>query len=273
MSSGEHPFLDPARVRGDLYARPTRLASRTHALMGARVRGTPVVDVLTHLLTQRLPAPLRQARVLDVGCGRGTTSQALASLDPAVLVALDLSPALAATTSGRLPRNHPSAAMCADYHRLPFASQTFDAAVAAFCLYHSPEPARVIAEISRCLRPGGRFVAVTKCADSYSELDELLTELGLAPPRRARSSLYSAANSTNIADLAEPVLDVDEVIHEQHVFRFSSPEHLAQYLVTTPKYDVTETASDLAAQLQERGCPTPVEATSTVTYLVGVPRG
>src|SRR5690625_4896929 len=159
MSSGEHPFLDPARVRDDLYARSARLASRTHALMGARVGGTPVVDVLTHLLTQRLPTPLHQARILDVGCGRGTTSHTLASLEPASLVALDLSPALAATTNGRLPRNHPSAALCADYHRLPVANGAFDVAVAAFCLYHSPDPTRVIAEISRCLRPGGRFIA------------------------------------------------------------------------------------------------------------------
>ncbi|MGW9636016.1 class I SAM-dependent methyltransferase [Nocardiopsis alba] len=273
MPPTEHPFLDPTRIRGDLYAQPERLASRTGSLKAARVRGTPVVDVLIRLFKNKLTVPLHQARVLDVGCGRGTTSRALAELSPAALVALDLSPALAATAKACLPEARTWAALSADFHHLPFGDHTFDAAVAAFCLYHSPDPTSAIGEISRCLRREGLFIAITKSADSYAELDRLLTDLSLTSADPTNASLYSAAHSANIADLASPVLDVHHLLHEEHVFRFETPEHLARYLVTIPKYPLGASASELAQELRSRGCPTPVETSSTVTYLVGAPHG
>jgi SAM-dependent methyltransferase len=45
----------------------------------------------------------------------------------------------------------------ADLSRLPFADDSFDAAVCFQVLEHVNEPAQVIAEIGRTLRPGGRF--------------------------------------------------------------------------------------------------------------------
>lgn len=273
MPSTEHPFLDTSRIRGDLYARPERLASRTGSLLAARISGTPVVDVLTDLIKGALTAPIHHARLLDVGCGRGTTSRALAELGPATMIALDLSPTLAATAKSRLPRGRPCAALAADFHHLPFGDHAFDVAVAAFCLYHSPDPTIAISEISRCLRRDGLFIAITKSANSYGELDQLLADLGLVPEGLEHTSLYTAAHSANITDLASSVLDVRHLLHEEHVFRFETPDHLAQYLVTTPKYSFTGTARELAQELRNRGCPSVVETSSTVTYLMGVPRG
>ncbi|WP_163511180.1 methyltransferase domain-containing protein [Fodinicola acaciae] len=52
---------------------------------------------------------------------------------------------------------------------LAFASagDRVDTAVAAFCLYHAAEPAHVVREIARCLRPSGTVVLATQSADSY----------------------------------------------------------------------------------------------------------
>lgn len=47
-----------------------------------------------------------------------------------------------------------------DLSRLPFADGGFDAAVNIVVLEHTREPARVIAELARVLRPGGRLLLV-----------------------------------------------------------------------------------------------------------------
>ncbi|WP_406985853.1 class I SAM-dependent methyltransferase [Nocardiopsis protaetiae] len=250
------------------------MASRTGALLEARTSGTPVVEVLADLLRTWLALPVPDAHLLDVGCGRGTTSRALAELGPASLVALDLSPGLVSTTRSRLPPGGRRAAVCADFHRLPFGSGTFDATIAAFCLYHSSDPTAVIGEISRCLRIGGVFIAVTKSVDSYRELDELLTDIGLTSNTASQPSLYAAAHSENIHALSAPHLEVGQLLHEEHRFRFETLEHLAGYLATTPKYTfASSTGSDrqrLTEELRRHGCATPVSASSTVSYLVGV---
>ncbi|GAA3744994.1 SAM-dependent methyltransferase [Spinactinospora alkalitolerans] len=230
--------------------------------------------MLAELIRGRLHTPIAEAKLLDVGCGRGTTSRALAALAPRALVALDLSSALAATARARLPDPH--AVIAADFHHLPFSGGGFDAAVAAFCLYHASDPITVITEIARCLRPEGLFIAVTKSLDSYSELDTLLAASGLVPRPDDRPSLYEAAHSHNIAALAAPVLDVLQIRHDEHRFRFTSLEHLARYLATTPKYPLPDRFRDAPQQLAKELCQHlvdgPVEASSTVTYLVGARR-
>lgn len=271
-----NPFLDAEQVRGVLYGAPDRLAKRTSALISARVSGRPVNEVLGEMVRDRLPVPVTQARLLDVGCGRGSTSRALANLSPNALVAVDLSPALAAATSHRLAASGKRHAIAADFHRLSFTSECFDVAVAAFCLYHADHPSHVIAEIARCLRPGGVFIAVTKSLDSYSELDAVLERSSLLPDQGEWPRLYETAHSRNIGELAAAALDVVEVRHDVHCFRFVDLEHLAAYLVTTPRYPLPDRLRDdprrLAGELRSRLGQGSVEASSTVTYLVGVRR-
>ncbi len=57
----------------------------------------------------------------------------------------------------------------ADFSRLPFPNGSCDLVVAAFCLYHSRDPASIIAEIARCLVPGGTAIFAVKSADSYRD--------------------------------------------------------------------------------------------------------
>lgn len=49
----------------------------------------------------------------------------------------------------------------ADLSHLPFADNTFDGALNVVTLEHVTDPARVIAELFRCLRPGGRLLLIT----------------------------------------------------------------------------------------------------------------
>ena len=60
--------------------------------------------------------------------------------------------------------------MLGDVQELPFPDGTFDAAVAAWMLYHVPDRDRAISELARVLRPGGRLVAITNGRDHLAEL-------------------------------------------------------------------------------------------------------
>lgn len=89
---------------------------------------------------------------LDVGAGTGDAAVALRSGGGAEVVAVDSSLTMVAQARDRgLPR-----AVVADGDRLPFAASRFDGAWADRVLQHVAEPARVLDELLRVVRPGGR---------------------------------------------------------------------------------------------------------------------
>jgi SAM-dependent methyltransferase len=102
---------------------------------------------------------VRGRRVLEVGCGSAPCARWLAE-QGAHPVALDLSgamlrhaAALGAGTGIRVPLVQAGA------ERLPFADASFDIACSAFgAVPFVAEPERVMREVARVLRPGGRWV-------------------------------------------------------------------------------------------------------------------
>ena len=255
MRSAPSPFTDPWQVSGPLYASADRIARRTSALHRDPCQRTP------RRRGNRRPrgpgsGPLAGI-VADLGCGRGTTTGLLAQRLPrSRVVAVDLSTALLTVARSRVPHPQQAAAVGADFHRLPFRDGSCDLAVAAFCLYHSPAPERAISEIARCLVPGGTVIIAVKSADSYRDLDRVVDASGLDPAALARPSLYAAAHSGNIEDIAASSLAVRQVMHETHRFTFPVLADVAEYLATSPKYDLPVTLAGnpaaLAAALRQR---------------------
>ncbi|MFE3935927.1 class I SAM-dependent methyltransferase, partial [Streptomyces goshikiensis] len=162
-----------------------------------------------------------------------------------------------------------------DFHDLPLAAGSCDVAVAAFCLYHSPRPKDVIAEIARVLAPGGLAVLVTKGLDSYREMDQLVVSASLDVQADQHESLYTAAHSGNLDDLAASSLDVIAVLDEEHAFTFGGHEHAAQYLATNPKYSLAPglygNPGALAATLHEFLPDQPLTTKSLITFVVAQP--
>jgi SAM-dependent methyltransferase len=97
-----------------------------------------------------------RGEVLDLGCGSGT--RFFAGLGPTVGV--DVSHA-----SLREAHTLYAAVARADALSLPFADESFDAVVSADLVGHIPtgDKARLIGEIRRVLRPGGRTFHVVEC--------------------------------------------------------------------------------------------------------------
>ncbi len=92
--------------------------------------------------------------VLDLAAGTGTSSAAIARTGARVLAG-DFS--LGMMAEGRR-RGAPVPFVGADAQRLPFASDSFDAAVISFGLRNVHEPRTALDEMVRVVRPGGRVV-------------------------------------------------------------------------------------------------------------------
>jgi 2-polyprenyl-6-hydroxyphenyl methylase/3-demethylubiquinone-9 3-methyltransferase len=95
------------------------------------------------------------ARVLDVGCGAGFLSNALAQAGHRV-VGID-----ASAESLAVARQHDET-QTVRYERgdalsLPYAAASYDVVCAMDFLEHVEDPARAVAEAARVLRPGGLF--------------------------------------------------------------------------------------------------------------------
>jgi SAM-dependent methyltransferase len=268
-----NPFTNPGQIRGALYASADRIARRTGALHRARVAGRHAGEVICALAGEAPGADT--GLIADLGCGRGTTTRMLAErLPSARVIGADLSAALLVAARQLLANASRAAMIRADFQQLPFVGGCCNLVVAAFCLYHARSPISVIAEIARCLVPCGTAIITVKSADSYRELDQLIARSGLDPSAENRPSLYQAAHSSNIESLAAASLDVRQVIHEAHRFVFPALADVAEYLSTSPKYDLPPGLAGqpaaLTAALRQRTADEPVTATSVVTYLSGI---
>ncbi|HEU5476789.1 MAG TPA: methyltransferase domain-containing protein [Gaiellaceae bacterium] len=100
-------------------------------------------------------------RVLDVGTGAGALALALAPLVREV-VGLDPVPELLALARERgLPNTE---FVEGDGTALPFPDGDFDLSGTHRTLHHLPQPERVVAELARVTRPGGRVLVVDQLA-------------------------------------------------------------------------------------------------------------
>lgn len=127
---------------------------------------------------------LPDAVVLDVGCGAGHTSAAVAVAVREV-VALDLTAAMLdqvqILASERGLTNIRT--QQGDVEDIPFADGMFDVVVTRYSAHHWPNPAKALAEIARVLKPGGRFVLIdivsydSPADDTFLQAIELLRDL------------------------------------------------------------------------------------------------
>jgi ubiquinone/menaquinone biosynthesis C-methylase UbiE len=107
--------------------------------------------------------------VVDVGTGTGFVATGLAGRAVTV-IGVDNSPAMLAVANENLAaltlRN--VVLVESDLDALPLPDDSVDAAVANMVLHHAPDPAVMLAEMARVVRPGGK-VAITDAVEHTHE--------------------------------------------------------------------------------------------------------
>jgi SAM-dependent methyltransferase len=125
-------------------------------------------------------APHANMYVLDVGCGAGHTALALAP-SAASVTAVDITPEMLQVgqelAASRGLQN--VTFRQADASALPFESGSFDLVTSRYSAHHYSDPAQALIEISRVLRPGGRFLLVDTVAPEEPALDTFFNAVEL----------------------------------------------------------------------------------------------
>ena len=123
-------------------------------------------------------AVTKDMEVLDVACGPGIVACELARTG-AEVTGIDLTPAMIDQARLRADREGVMVA----YHignaqHLPFQTNSFDRVVTRYSFHHMQEPGKVLAEMVRVCRPGGRIIVIdatptSECQKDYDRAETL----------------------------------------------------------------------------------------------------
>jgi ubiquinone/menaquinone biosynthesis C-methylase UbiE len=147
---------------------------------------TPISDQAIAPIVSTL-GDVRGTRVLDVCCGSGRLTAALARMG-ADVEGLDFAPTMVARASANCPGIK---FRQGDAERLPYEQSIFDAVVCCFGVMHLERPEQAIAEAYRVLKRGGKYVFTQWAKDddllgivaaAVAEHGDRTVKLPAAPP-------------------------------------------------------------------------------------------
>lgn len=133
----------------------------------------PVIGRITRRLLPALPL-IDARRVVDIGTGTGHLLPHLQQAAPdATIVGVDLTFGMA-----RHAATHEDALVAVmDARRLALRPGSVDTAIAAFMLFHLPQPQEALDEVERILRPGGWIGSTTWAVRRLPRVQERASEL------------------------------------------------------------------------------------------------
>ena len=208
--SGTVPPLDKKAVRTAF----TRAAQYYDA---AAVLQREIADRLLTRLDYMRIAP---ARVLDLGCGTGYATVALARrYRQAQVIGLDLAQAMTQAALQRSAKQFPFGLgrylsrerfVSADAESLPFADRSVDLIFSSLVLQWC-DPDAVFRECRRILRPGGLFLFTTFGPDTLKELRAAWRSVDPGLHVHEFLDMHDLGDALVRARFADPVMDVERL--------------------------------------------------------------
>lgn len=182
--------------------------------------------------------PLKNGdHVLDIGCGPGwfwssTHDKLPEALD---LTLCDLSEGMVKEALARCQALSFGSLKCqqADASALQFEDNYFDAIIAMHMLYHVPDPAKVIADMHRLLKPGGFLAVTTNGMGDMVKIYQLATILG-SPPHNPAAKVFGFDDANRFM-----TAQFGNVTMTQHPARLhiTDPEDVFMMLTSYPPGD------------------------------------
>jgi len=124
-----------------------------------------IADRLMHWLP-----PETQGNLLDLGCGTGYAAPVLRERYPqAPLLHLDLAHGMLAFAREQRPVSN-AFYLCGDAEQLPLADASIDLIWSSLAVQWCEQPERLMIELARVLKPGGRCLLATLGPDTLHEL-------------------------------------------------------------------------------------------------------
>ncbi|MGI8588391.1 MAG: methyltransferase domain-containing protein [Chloroflexia bacterium] len=140
-------------------------------------------------------------RLLDLGSGMGGLSVALAR-EGAQVVALDYNTAYCAIARLRARRYGLTLPLVVGAgEHLPFPADSFDAVINLDVLEHVADPSRVVSEIARVLRPGGRCLTSAPNRFAFRDAHYHLPGINWLPRRFAEAVIRRTGRSKEAGSL------------------------------------------------------------------------
>jgi 2-polyprenyl-3-methyl-5-hydroxy-6-metoxy-1,4-benzoquinol methylase len=122
-------------------------------------RFTDAIDMIQASPEARFP---EDGQLIDVGCGTGNGLLIFHERFGVSGVGVDVSNGMLDIARAKMEgRNLPIEVHQIDGESLPFDDSTFDAGISFEVLEHTPNPARLLSELARVVKPGGTVVVST----------------------------------------------------------------------------------------------------------------
>ncbi len=173
---------------------------------------------------------IQPERILDAGCGEGDDLNQLAqTFAAAKLLGVDISPAMLRVARNRnqvsfsflrnvvrlaklnLLKTSSVELACADFGELPLPPTIVNMLWSNLSLHWHPQPHRVIREWARVLRTEGLLMFSVFGPDTFLQLREAYSSLGLRPPILPFVDLHDYGDMLVEAGFADPVMDMEKL--------------------------------------------------------------